>query len=379
MNQILYDKANSILEIRGLEKKREIILEHLFKIKSKSKDLIKTDPLNKALEDLFVNNNKNLKKPKFHLRDHIVVEMSKLDIDHYGRYLRYRYAYELNPLNHFVDKFPPLVQIEPTSICNYRCVFCYQTDLRLTKKKNGHMGMMSLENFKNIIDQLEGNIEGITLASRGEPTVNKCLPEMIKYMSGKFLATKINTNAYLLNEKICHALLDSDLQTLVISADAASDKLYSQLRVNGKLDRVLKNVQLLKNIKEKYYPSSKIITRVSGVRFSREQDINEMEQFWNHLVDQVAFVDYNPWENVYDSEKNKIEKPCSDLWRRMFIWWDGRVAPCDTDYLTKLSHETIYKSSISEIWNGKMYTKLRQKHLSGYRQNLEPCSRCVVI
>ena len=32
-----------------------------------------------------------------------------------------------------------------------------------------------------------------------------------------------------------------------------------------------------------------------------------MENFWNELVDQVAFVDYCPWEDVYSSKKNKVQ------------------------------------------------------------------------
>ena len=28
-----------------------------------------------------------------------------------------------------------------------------------------------------------------------------------------------------------------------------------------------------------------------------------MKKFWGGLVDQVAFVDYNPWENSYEKEK----------------------------------------------------------------------------
>ena len=54
-----------------------------------------------------------------------------------------------------------------------------------------NMGQMGIETFKEVVDELEGNVEGITLASRGEPTVNKDLPLMLAYLSGKFLATKI--------------------------------------------------------------------------------------------------------------------------------------------------------------------------------------------
>lgn len=376
----VYDKSNSILELRGLVEKRQSIIDVINSQKSSS--IVKNDPLLKqAISDLlsFGKDSDIHDKKVFYLRDHVVEEMSRFDVSQYLRYLRYRYSYEIYPAIKKTTNYPPLVQIEPASICNYRCVFCYQTDARLSDKKNGHMGVMSLELFKDIIDQLEGNVEGVTLASRGEPTVNKRLGEFLQYMSGKFLATKINTNAYLLNEKIIHSILEADLQTLVFSADAASEPLYSKLRVNGDLERVLKNIDKFHQIKENQYPNSQLITRVSGVRYNDQQNIKDMEGFWQEYVDQVAFVDYNPWENVYDADKNDIVTPCSDLWRRMFIWWDGKVAPCDVDYLTRLSNETVINNKISEIWNGKMYTNLRNVHLKGARYFKDPCSRCVVV
>ncbi len=377
MRKNIYDKANSILELRGINAKREEILKV---VKSKKENLVlKSDPvLQQALQELFSTENSDVGK-NFYLRDHVVEEMSRLDEKEYFRYLRYRYSYDIYPAIHKTSKYPPLVQIEPTSICNYRCVFCYQIDDRLSNKKNGYMGVMTLDLFKSVIDQIEGNIEGVTLASRGEPTVNKKLPEFLQYMSGKFLATKVNTNAYLLNEKMIHAILQADLQTLVFSADAATEPLYSKLRVNGNLVRVLRNIDQFHKIQETQYPNSKLITRVSGVRYSDQQDIIEMENFWKEYVDQVAFVDYNPWENIYDADKKNITTPCSELWRRMFVWWDGKVAPCDVDYLTKLSEENISNNSISGIWNGSMYNDLRNKHLTGKRGKLEPCARCVVV
>ncbi len=379
MTKNIYDKADSILELRGVSEKRKQILD-LIHAQINKTSIESDDLLQKIQQDLFSSEiTSKFAESKFYLRDHVVEEMSRIDKSDFLRYLRYRYHYDIYPTIHKTSDYPPLVQIEPTSICNYRCVFCYQTDTRLSDKRNGHMGTMSLDLFKDLIDQLEGNVEGVTLASRGEPTVNKLLPDFLKYMSGKFLASKMNTNAFLLDEKITHAILEADLQTLVFSADEASEPLYSKLRVNGNLDRVVKNVKQFHEIKQRDYPDSKLITRVSGVRYNNQQDIVKMENFWQEYVDQVAFVDYNPWENVYDAEKKAISTPCSDLWRRMFVWWDGKVAPCDVDYLTKLSNESVLESSISEIWNGKMYQELRHNHLNGARSSLEPCSRCVVV
>ena len=64
-------------------------------------------------------------------------------------YLIHRYRYEIFPQLNKLHDFPPYLQIEPSSICNYRCVFCYQTDNFFNKKSQGHMGKMNYEMFKN--------------------------------------------------------------------------------------------------------------------------------------------------------------------------------------------------------------------------------------
>ena len=44
----------------------------------------------------------------------------------------------------------------------------------------------------------------------------------------------------LLDDKKCHAILSGGVKTIVFSADAADEKLYKELRVNGNLRTVLK-------------------------------------------------------------------------------------------------------------------------------------------
>jgi radical SAM protein with 4Fe4S-binding SPASM domain len=318
-------------------------------------------------------------RPKFHLRQHVIEEIEEISDADLPRYLFYRYRYEIFPQTFQVDTFPPCLQIEPASICNYRCVFCYQTDTKLTSTGNGHMGMMELDLFKKVIDQAEGSVEAITLASRGEPLIHKKIEEMLAYLRDKFLALKINTNAWFLDERKSHAILQAGVNTLVFSADAAEEPLYSQLRVNGKLDRVLKNIEQFQHIRANQYPDSNIITRVSGVKYSEEQNFESMEGLWPDLVDQVAFVDYVPWENVYQQPINEIEQPCSDLFRRMFVWWDGRVNPCDVDYLSTLVSGNINNETLSDIWTGDGYNNLRENHMQVNRCGVAPCNRCRVI
>ena len=45
---------------------------------------------------------------------------------------------------------------------------------------------------------------------------------------------------------------------------------------------------------------------------------------------------------------NEIATACSDLWRRMFIWWDGIVNPCDVDYKSTLAVGKATERRLSE-------------------------------
>ena len=135
---------------------------------------------------------------------------------------------------------------------------------------------------------------------------------------------------------------------------------------------------MFNRIKNKHYKNSKIITRVSGVKFNNEQNFVKFENFWKGIVDQVAFVDYNPWENSYNKEPNNIDKPCSDLWRRMFVWWNGLVNPCDVDYKSVLSVGKFEKS-LSNLWLSKDYQNLRDSHNNNNRSSINPCKACNVI
>ena len=378
-----YKKLNSFLKLQIKNQKDEIKFSDNLRLFLNEKENLTTlkahqmHVIDFVKKDLFGQGNKG--RPKFTLTKNVIEEMCMLEQTQIPLYLFHRYRYEIYPQMNLIDDFPPCLQIEPTSICNYRCVFCFETDETFTNKKSGYMGMINFDLFKKAIDDAEGNIEFVTLASRGEPLACNEIERMLKYTTDKFLNLKLNTNASLLNEKKCHAILSGGVKTIVFSADAATEPLYSQLRVNGNLNKVLKNIEMFKKIREIHYPGKKIISRVSGVKCNDSQDFNSMQKIWGELVDQVAFVKYNPWENNYKKDSNNIATPCSDLWRRMFIWWDGKCNPCDVDYKSKLSTGVFPEKSLYNLWQSKSYMQLRENHINKNRKKVVPCKSCQVV
>ena len=378
----IYSKQNSFVKIQTWFKGDSTNILKKIKLVLNDKNLLKLSKNHKKIinfvkKDLFGNGTKD--KPKFELSPNVIKEIQLLNDNEIIRYLVHRYRYEIFPQIMMFDDYPPYLQIEPTSICNYRCVFCFETDKTFTDKKNGHMGQMTLDLFKNIIDQAVGNIEFLSLASRGEPMICKDIVPMLEYTRGKFLNLKLNTNASLLDEERCHAILAGGVKTIVFSADAAEEPLYSKFRVNGKLSVILDNIELFQKIRQTRYPDLSIITRVSGVKFSNEQDLDSMQKVWGELVDQVAFVKYNPWENVYSQPANGLESACSDLWRRMFVWWDGKANPCDVDYKSTLSVGSINNFRLDDLWQSSIYNDIRNGHINNKRGDKKPCAACTVV
>lgn len=333
--------------------------------------------MNYVLKDLL--KDKDKKKSEFRINNYIAEEMQKVDDHLIAQYLYHRYRYEIYPLKKIIDEYPPCVQIEPSSVCNFRCVFCYQVDKSFSGKSSRYMGKMRLDVFKKIVDQIENEVGFVTFASRGEPLLSKNFTRMLEYCGNKFVGLKINTNASLLTENYIHAILSSGVTTIVFSVDAADDALYSKFRVNGDFAKILKNIELFKKLKESHYPDSRIISRVSGVLInSKEQNIESMIKTWGQFVDQVSYVTYCPWENIYTRKVNKISLPCPNLWQRIFIWYDGTAGVCDCDYKSMLQISSRKEQSISEIWQSEMYNNLRKKHTGLMRGQLEPCRRCVM-
>lgn len=383
-NRPLYRKHNSFVDLRN---KRDdaaaLVLERVRRLRGRGDaaeglSSERRAVLERVIDDILEPPSSS-DRPVFVLSPGVIDEiMSFPDESTLPRYLVHRYRYEIFPQQRVTDAFPPYLQIEPSSICNFRCVFCFETDATFSSKSSGHMGYMPLDLFKSVVDQVVGEVEFLSLASRGEPLLCPDIVPMLEYTRGKFLSLKLNTNAAMLDEPKCHAILAGGVKTLVFSADAATEPLYSKLRVNGKLEKVVANIERFQKIRAVHYPDSSIITRVSGVKISEQQDIDAMERFWGGLADQVAFVAYNPWENTYQQPENDVAEPCSDLWRRMFVWWDGRVNPCDVDYKSVLAAGNVREAGVSALWQSDAYVQLRRAHLDGERRKHDPCKRCTV-
>ena len=122
MNKV-YKKFDSFLELKVKnEIDQKIFLDQLKRILdteinrnsfSKNKKKI----FNQVLIDLFNPPKKNY--IKFSLTSNVIKEIQTLKVEQIINYLIHRYRYEIYPQKQIKDDYPPYLQIEPTSICNF--------------------------------------------------------------------------------------------------------------------------------------------------------------------------------------------------------------------------------------------------------------------
>lgn len=294
-------------------------------------------------------------------------------------YLVFRYRFSVYPARKIVSNFPIIVAIEPTSICNLRCIMCFQADEEYFRK-GPHMGFMDMELYRRLVDEIsENQPSGIVLASRGEPLLHKNFTEMVRYATQKgVIDVKVNTNCTRLNEKAARELLEAEPNTLVFSVDAGDKKEFEAIRVGANFDQIVGNIKKFNEIRSKEFPNSKTRTRVSMTIFRETQDAEQARKLWEPLVDEFAVHSADYRLDIYQHPPLPQEtRPCGLLWERLYVWWDGSVNPCDTDYKSCLSPGKISQGqSIKSIWLGEKMQAMRRNHQAGQKSLHFPCNQC---
>ena len=244
------------------------------------------------------------------------------------------------------------------------------------------MGVIDFEFFKNIVDQADNlEIGAITIGSRGEPTMHKKFAEMLEYINTKknIYELKVNTNGTYLDEDKCHAIFKNNVSQIIVSSDHYKKEEYERLRLGSNFEKIVKNVDLLFNIRAKHYPESSTEIRISGIDNEKNLDRGKFREFWIERCDHVS-VSYpvERW-NTYENEVHPhIKDPCENLWDRMYIWFDGKVNPCDADYKSYLSYGSAKEYNLKDLWNNKIISNTREQHLKKNRTKINPCNKCGV-
>lgn len=313
-----------------------------------------------------------------------------------------------------IDLFPPFLEIEPTTVCNLRCVCCEHTYWKEPSKN------MSFEQFKKIFDNF-GNPKWIGLTGIGSSYLNKDYHKMMAYAKSKGTLIEVFDHfTHFNNDEKIKELIEIGPDFQFVSIYGASKKSFEKVCVGSDYEKIKKNIQKFVEIKKqmkKRFPILNfhyIITSESknellkfldfvhflnteigeilvtpmlhGFKEAKKYEIRINEDYVNEIRKKAEF--YKIPITINMSAKQEVEglakKPpinnCKE-YIMPFIFVTGHVTPCcgqneanARDWQKKMSLGNVSEKPFKEIWYSERYKKMR--NLIRRNKCPEECKLC---
>ena len=332
---------------------------------------------------------------------------------------RYFEAVETRPA---VAETPPVcLYLEVTNRCNLLCETCPRTFEELEPPAD-----MSWDLFTSIVDQVPG-IARVVLHGVGEPMLVKALPRMIRYLKDRGVYVLFNTNGTLLAPKTHAAMIETGLDELRVSLDAANAVSFLAVRGKNFFDRILRNVKGFTALQREIGAEKPVVSLwLTGLK----ETIAELPEFVQ-LAARIGVKEVYLQRLVYDEagyglargasslfeqvraeESELIEtaaalgrdlgvrldasgatepglslqrrgdqpwSACRRPWSLMYFTAHGRALPCCMAPFSARGYESYTlgnatQQTLQEIWNGPAYQDFRTALLSDTPP--KPCQGC---
>jgi MoaA/NifB/PqqE/SkfB family radical SAM enzyme len=317
---------------------------------------------------------------------------------------------------------PVCLYLEVTNRCNLLCETCPRTFEDLEAPAD-----MGWELFTSIIDQAP-DIARVVMHGVGEPMLVKNLPAMIRYLKARGIYTLFNTNGTLLTPRKQRELIETGLDELRVSLDAADAKTFLAVRGKDMFDRIVRNISSFTALQKQIGATTPLVSMwLTGLKETISQlpdfvrlaaRIGVREVHLQRLVfDEAGFglaraesalfehtrteeeeavgaaqaiaatlgVRLNasgatePGLSLKASEEERPWSTCRRPWSLMYFTAHGRALPCCIAPFSARGYENYTlgdasQQSLREIWNSPAYRDFRSTLLSDAPP--KPCQNC---
>lgn len=297
-----------------------------------------------------------------------------IDLDRFKRWMGLRTLYLKCTLP---QKFPAIMNIEPTNRCNLSCQMC--------PRPVSHRPMSDLDwsLFESLADEMahHGPILKVFLQKDGEPLMYPRLAEAVAKLREKrsARAVEIITNGTLLTVDRFRDLARAGLDTLIVSIDAVDPETYRTLKGRDTFETVVSQVERCIEEKKRLGGKAPAIKARLVSRRGHEHEVERFTAYWKGKADAVDITPYHTWIGAVKDERSyetRPRYPCSLLWYTGIVNADGQVSPCCIDYDCRGVVGRIGAGGFGAIWNGPEMNALRRRHLLGEYDNTAICGPC---
>lgn len=327
---------------------------------------------------------------------------------------------------------PTHLQVELTTACNLNCPACP----RSACLGGGSPSHLTPERFLQIVDAMRP--AKITLSGLGEPLLSPHLFELIRIAKRLGVAINTTTNGLFLTPDRCIELMQSGLDLLKVSLDAATPDTYRLMRGTNTFWHVLDGVRLLNEVKKQQHASTPalrfnyLVTQQNYREMAETVDLAEklgVQAIYFQPLDLFGLEDRQPalvgaltaealaheirralsaeqgkqvrtnlrdffqrlpeyWRKyqiqpdrksqsgTHYSEARRLFPACLLPWFSAYITVTGDMRPCCSCWSAETTMGNVFESPFDAVWNGERYHKLRQAFRNGNRP-FPVCETCV--
>ena len=299
-----------------------------------------------------------------------------------------------------IDLFPPFLEIEPTTACNFRCVCCEHTYWKEPPKN------MGFKDFKKIMDDF-GRPKWLGLTGIGSSYLNKDYHDMLAYAKSRGTIIEVFDHfAHFRNDAQIRELIKIGPDFQFASIYGSSKESFEKVCKGSDYAVIEKNIRKFVHFKKQLGTKFPILNFHYIVTSESKNEVLGFLNFVNSLNTEVGEILITPMLHGFkEAEKFAVsideayvgkikaraakygipvtvnmsakkeaegldKKPCINHCKEYimpFIFATGHVTPCcgqneanQREWQKKLSLGNAIEQPFKDIWYSERYKKLRE-------------------
>ncbi len=290
---------------------------------------------------------------------------------------------------------PFTVNIESSSLCNAKCVYCARSGKRNTSNDMN----MPLDLFHKVVLDLQGfenKIKLIDMYNSGEPLCNPNLADMIyeiKMKTGGVAETVgFTTNGFLFTKEKIDNLIASGVDVIRISIQGTDADIIKKIcGVSVDFDKFVENIEYLYANRK----SCKIRIKIADIALKDDEDRSKFLDIFGNLADSIAIETVLPlFQGVnYDDVDSRIVgrdqqgrnglvhknlDVCYRPFIKICVRVDGKITASCCDFEHDVVYGNAYTDNIVDVWNGEIRKNFLKLQLLQKRYEHPFCKKCVI-
>jgi MoaA/NifB/PqqE/SkfB family radical SAM enzyme len=286
-------------------------------------------------------------------------------------------------------RIPGIIVIDVTNLCNLRCPVC-----PVTVAMNRTRGMMSLQTFKMIVDDLARHRAkpAIYFNFSGEPTLNPELPELVAYAARHGHETFISTNATKLDRGLAERLIEAGLSRINLCLDGFTAEAQESYRIRSNFEQVKANIEGFAEARRRLGKPQPELVLQTLLTSKSETQADDMVAWAARIgLDQVRFKTFSlgsytdaetrarfahflptraAWRRT---QSGRVRRFCSFPFHQSVVFWNGDLGLCCIDYDQMVQLPNIEQGGFVGALRSDAVARARR---NGFLKRFEVCRSC---